>query len=71
MYKNSTPRVKNVNLEDIHYKNAKLLRQFLTPAGSILPREKTGLTAKMQRKISREIKRARHMALLPYATQMM
>lgn len=64
------PRVKNINIEDIHYKNSKVLRQFLTPAGSILPREKTGLTAKQQRMISREIKRARHLALLPFATQM-
>ncbi len=64
------PKIKNVQIEDIHYKNTKLLRQFLTPAGSILPREKSGLTAKLQRRLAREIKRARHLALLPFATQM-
>lgn len=60
---------KNIQMEEIHYTNTKLLRSFMTPAGSILPRGKTNLTAKQQRRVSREIKRARHLALLPFVTQ--
>ena len=60
--------MKNLNFEEINYKNTKLLQRFLTPAGNIVPRSKSGLTAKMQRRLSREIKRARHLALLPFTT---
>ncbi|MBP6933534.1 30S ribosomal protein S18 [Candidatus Woesebacteria bacterium] len=48
------------------YKNPDALRKFITPFGSILPRSKTGLSAKEQKKLAREIKRARHLALLPF-----
>lgn len=60
------PRIHD--LTEIHYKNTKLLRQFMTPAGSIYPRAKSGLSAKQQRRLSREVKRARHIALLPFVT---
>ena len=42
------------------------LKRFLGPTGKILPRRRTGLSAKMQRKLTIAIKRARHMALLPF-----
>ncbi len=61
--------MKNISIDDINYKNVNLLQKFTTPAGSILGREKTGLSAKLQRRLTREIKRARHMALLPFTTQ--
>lgn len=48
------------------YKNPDTLRKFITPYGSILPRSKTGLSAKEQKKLTKEIKRARHLALLPF-----
>jgi len=48
------------------YKDPESLRRFLTEGGKILPRRLTGLTAKQQRKLTRAIKRARHLALLPY-----
>ncbi len=60
--------MKIANLEEINYKNVKLLQRFLSPAGNILPRGKTGISAKMQRRLAREIKRARQLALLPFTT---
>lgn len=59
-----------INLTEVHYTNTKLLRQFLTPSGSMLPRAKTSVTAKVQRRLSREIKRARQLALLPYTNML-
>jgi small subunit ribosomal protein S18 len=60
--------MKNIPLSDIHYKNTKLLQRYLTPSGNIVPRSKSGFSAKQQRRLSREIKRARHLALLPFVT---
>jgi small subunit ribosomal protein S18 len=52
---------------EIDYKNHGLLRKFTTEEGKIRPRRQTGTCAKHQRAIAREIKRARHIALLPFA----
>ncbi len=52
--------------EPIDYKDADALRKYLTEGGKILPRRRTGLSAKRQRELTRAIKRARHLALLPY-----
>lgn len=60
--------MKVTSTSQIHYKNVKLLQRFLTPAGSIQARTKTGLSAKLQRRLAREIKRARHLALMPFVT---
>lgn len=60
--------MKAPNINEIHYTNVKLLQRYLTPAASIQPRSRTGLTAKLQRRLSREMKRARHLALMPYVT---
>ena len=59
-------RVPPVKEEDIDWKNLQALRFFIGPDGAIRPRRRTGATARMQRKVARAIKRARHMALLPY-----
>lgn len=48
------------------YKRANELRRFTNMQGSIFSREVTTLTAKKQRQLAREIKRARHLALLPF-----
>ncbi len=48
------------------YKDPERLKRFMGPTGKILPRRRTGLTAKMQRRLTIAIKRARHMALLPF-----
>ena len=49
------------------YWDASGLRKFLSDRGRIFPRSRTGTCAKHQRVLSREIKRARHLALLPYS----
>ncbi len=51
------------------YKDIKRLQKYITAQGKILPRRRTGVTAKMQRKLAVAIKRARHLALLPSAPQ--
>ena len=51
----------------IDYKNINLLRGFLTERGKILPSRISGTCARFQRQITTEIKKARMMALLPYA----
>jgi len=48
------------------YKNYEELRQFLSERGKMIGRKQTGVCAKHQRVLSREIKRARQLALLPY-----
>ncbi|MGQ9815962.1 MAG: 30S ribosomal protein S18 [Candidatus Roseilinea sp.] len=47
------------------YKDYEQLRRYISPQGKILPRRRTGLSAKHQRLLARAIKRARHLALLP------
>lgn len=44
---------------EVNYKNTELLERFTTETGKILPRRVTGISAKLHRKITREIKRAR------------
>ena len=51
---------------EIDYKNTALLRKYTTEEGKIRPRRQTGTCAKHQSSVAREIKRARHIALLPY-----
>jgi small subunit ribosomal protein S18 len=48
------------------YKDTEMLAKFITEQGSILSRDETGLSQKQQRMLAREIKRARHLALLPF-----
>lgn len=50
----------------IDYKDVQLLMRFISPRGKMLPTRLTGVSAKYQRKLARAIKRARHLALLPY-----
>ncbi len=51
------------------YKNVEVLERFITERGKILPRRITGTCARHQRQLSRAIKRARTMSLLPYTVQ--
>lgn len=53
-------------LEELDYKNARLLKSFLTERGKILPSRISGTCAHHQRMVSSEIKKSRTMALLPY-----
>lgn len=56
------------NIKYIDYKNVKLLQKYTTEQGKIIPKRITGTSAKYQRQLSLAIKRARHMALLPYVS---
>ena len=51
----------------IDYKQVDLLRRYVTERGKIRPRRQTGMCAKHQRRMATAIKRARHLALLPYS----
>ena len=53
----------------LDYKNSELLMRFITDRGRIVPRRISGVSAFYQRKLAREIKRARAIALLPYAAK--
>ena len=52
------------------YKNPDVLRNFVSGQGMIMSRLKTGLTQKQQRQLAVEVKRARHLALLPFVQTM-
>ena len=56
----------NVELKDIDYKDLDLLKHFVTETGKIVPSRITGTTAQFQRRLAKEVKRARYLALLPY-----
>lgn len=60
---------REVSMEDIDYKRVQILSRFVDRHGRILSRRKSRISARMQRKITREIKRARHLALMPYTRE--
>ena len=53
-------------IEYIDYKNVDMLDRYINDQGKMLPRRITGTSAKHQRQLTRAIKRARHMAMIPY-----
>ena len=53
-------------IKDIDYKDVETLKKFITDRGKILPRRITGVSAHHQRLLCAAVKRARHMALLPF-----
>ena len=59
-------RFKKSKIKYIDYKDAQFLKKFLNEQGKILPRRLTGTSLKFQRKVAQSVKRARHLALLPY-----
>ena len=52
--------------KEVDYKDIETLRRFISPYGRILPASRTGLCTKHQRQLTRAVKRARFLALLPY-----
>ena len=62
---------KNCPLEgvEIDYKNVELLKKYITNFGKITPRYYSGVSLKNQKKLAREIKKARMMALLPFVNR--
>jgi len=60
-----TRRRHDIPADKVDYKNPELLSQFTSQTGKILPRRVTGVSAKLHRQITRSIKRARSVNLLP------
>ncbi|MBY0373409.1 MAG: 30S ribosomal protein S18 [Bryobacteraceae bacterium] len=60
-------RIPDKRIDEIDYKNLDLLRGFITERGKIMPRRISNVSARVQRRITEEIKRARNIALLPFA----
>lgn len=54
-------------VKEIDYKDLDTLKQYITETGKIVPSRITGTNARYQRQLARAIKRARYLALLPYA----
>ena len=61
-------RFKKSGIKYIDYKDADFLLKFVNEQGKILPRRLSGNSAKYQRKVAQAIKKARHLALLPFVT---
>ena len=64
-------RFKKNGIKYIDYKDPEFLKKFLNEQGKILPRRITGTSLKFQRRVAQAVKRARHLALLPYVTDLM
>ena len=64
-------RFRKARIKFIDYKDPEFLKKFLNEQGKILPRRITGTSVKFQRKVATAVKRARHLALLPYVTDLM
>jgi small subunit ribosomal protein S18 len=61
-------RFRKHGIKYVDYKDSDFLLKFVNEQGKILPRRLTGTSAKFQKKVSTAVKRARHLALLPYVT---
>ena len=64
-------RFKKYGIKHVDYKDEKFLTQFVNEQGKILPRRLTGTSLKYQRKVSVAVKRARHLALMPYVADLL
>ena len=56
-------------INNIDYKDERLLRRFVTERGKMVPRRISGNCAKHQRMLTRSIKRARHLAIMSFVTE--
>lgn len=64
-------RFKKSGIKFIDYKDSDFLLKFVNEQGKILPRRITGTSLKFQRKVAQAVKRARHLALMPYVADML
>ena len=69
--RNKYCRFKKFGIKYIDYKDPDFLEQFVNDQGKILPRRITGNSLKYQRKIATAVKRARHLAYMPYVTDLL
>ena len=67
MVENTTENILE-DFDSLTYKNTKVLSNYLSDQGKILPRRVTGLNSKQQKKVTKLIKTARIAALLPFVT---
>ena len=63
-------RFKKAGIKYVDYNDAEFLKKFLNEQGKILPRRLTGTSQKFQKKVATAVKRARHLAILPFVTDM-
>ena len=64
-------RFKKLGIKYIDYKDADFLLKFVNEQGKLLPRRLTGTSLKFQRKVATAVKRARHLALMPYVADLL
>ncbi|MFI3330408.1 MAG: 30S ribosomal protein S18 [Rikenellaceae bacterium] len=64
-------RFKKAGIKYVDYKDGEFLKKFLNEQGKILPRRLTGTSQKYQKKVATAVKRARHLAILPFVTDLM
>ncbi|MCK4570048.1 MAG: 30S ribosomal protein S18 [Bacteroidales bacterium] len=64
-------RFKKSGIKYIDYKDANFLMKFVNEQGKILPRRITGTSTKYQKKVAQAVKRARHLALMPYVADLL
>jgi len=64
-------RFKKMGIKYIDYKDATFLTKFVNEQGKLLPRRLTGTSLKFQRKVGQAVKRARHLCLMPYVTDLL
>ncbi len=64
-------RFKKNGIKYIDYKDGEFLKKYLNEQGRILPRRLTGTSQKYQKKVATAVKRARHLAILPFVTDLM
>ena len=64
-------RFRKYGIRHIDYRDSDFLKQFINEQGKLLPRRITGNSLKYQKKVATAVKRARHLALLPYVADLL
>ena len=64
-------RFKKLGIRYVDYKDPEFLLKFVNEQGNLLPRRITGNSLKFQRRVSQAVKRARHLAILPFVTDLL
>lgn len=64
-------RFKKAGIKYVDYKDPNFLLKFVNEQGKLYPRRLTGNSLKFQRKVATAVKRARHLALMPYVTDLL